>query len=87
MTDTNTPGERQTPLTDDNLIMDEGPHPALCDGKEIVYADFARKLETALAGLKIVDCWCSEAARTRDFNGDHSPACKAARSALGGEGL
>lgn len=42
-------------------------------------------LRTALYGTnstKTGDCFCQETARIRDFDGDHSPACKAAQLAV-----
>lgn len=39
-------------------------------------------LAEALLGVRHGKCWCSEAERVRDFNGGHSPQCKAVWAAI-----
>ena len=48
----------------------------------------ARALEQAIRALGIEQfggCWCDEAARIRDHNGKHSPACAQVVAALKGD--
>jgi hypothetical protein len=101
MTDTNTPGERHTPLTDQH-IRENGPYIAGVYVGPNVHPDFARKLELRVQELErenrelrqiIEDAPHHEDCECHVFDMKAGQAvirpcdCWKARSALGGEGF
>jgi hypothetical protein len=94
MTDTNTPGERQTPLTDHEVVLVSVEAASMLgeNWTEAVSADFARKLELRVQELEKVAESLLPASLAmehddyvRKFGYSQAHAGAAARSALGGE--